>query len=261
MKKSNDTKGFRECQFCQTKLTGRNKKYCNNTCLQNHLKKNKKYCQTCQKPLRERKSTYCSHACRTKSKQTIIICQNCGNSFEIHDAWAVKNRGIKYCSDVCMNEKKGRKYDIDESYFSDLNKGKIITLGQIICIGYIRNWRTITMISDFVTLTDINNKLSSNYKIVKSDRGLWRLEVISCKMVLDLIGLGLELNPMYQELPSYDWELLLEGMKKTHVYGDGWVFRSFRLAQEVKFRLGGEIVSQYWRDVHKDWMFWEWRII
>jgi hypothetical protein len=262
MEKVNEYVGFRGCLNCDKKLLYYQTKYCSHSCRSEWVNKNRKLCLTCQKPLQDQRRTYCSHACRTKSKQTIIICETCHKEFEIRDAWAVRNRNIRFCSDVC-SAKVNRVHKVDDSYFSTpLTPDKIITLGKIIVCGNIRSYNTLTLISDLATISDIRDRLSCDYKIRKTDRGFYRLEIVSSQLVCDLVGLGLEVNPMYQELPPYDWDLLWEGIKGTHVV-NGWIFRSYRMACEVKDKLNlkGDIVSEYWRDIHKDWMFWEWRII
>jgi hypothetical protein len=167
---------------------------------------------------------------------------------------------MKFCSEGC----KKRRYHLDESYFSDpLTTDKKITLGQIITIGEIVDYRFIKMFSDLTTLEDINSKLGSTYKIKKSDKGLWRLDILSEKMVLDLVRLGLGDKPLYQDVPDDLWD----GIKKTHCYSvadDGVnVFRTDRskVALWVRDKFGGKIDCVMGKDMYKGIMVCEWVVV
>ena len=172
----------------------------------------------------------------------------------------IKRGKMKFCSKAC----KTRKYHLEHSYFSGpLTPEKKITLGQIITIGEIVDYRFIKMFSDLTTLEDINSKLNSTYKIKKSDKSLYRLDILSEQLVLDLIELGLTDKGLYQDVPDDLWE----GLKKTHCYSvadDGVnVFKIDRskVALWVRDKFGGKIDCVTSKDMYKGVMMCEWVVV
>ena len=217
-------------------------------------------CLTCGKPTKNIK--FCSRKCSASRyiKRHDLVCQNCGKSFTHNNMYDIKRGKMKYCSEAC----KTRRYHLDESYFSDdLTLDKKVTLGQIIAIGEIVDYRSIKMFSDLSTLEDINNKLLSTYGIKKSDKGLYRLDILSDKMVLDLVRLGLSNKPLFQDVPDDLWE----GLKRTHCYGvaeDGVnVFKTDRskVALWVMDRFGGKMECITKKDMYKGIMVCEWVVV
>ena len=219
-----------------------------------------KPCLICGESTKNRK--FCSKKCSASRyiKRHNLICQNCGKPFTHNNMYDINRGKMKFCSEAC----KRRRYHLDESYFSDpLTTDKKITLGQIITIGEIVDYRSIKMFSDLSTLEDINSKLGSTYKIKKSDKGLYRLDILSEKMVLDLVRLGLGDKPLYQDVPDDLWD----GLKKTHCYSvadDGVrVFRTDRskVALWVCDRFGGKMDCQTMKDMYKGIMVCEWVVV
>ena len=219
-------------------------------------------CLTCGEPTKNIK--FCSRKCSASRyiKRHNLICQNCGKHFTHNNMYDIKRGKMKFCSEAC----KTRRYRLDESYFTPpLTNDKLITLGQIIGIGEIVDYRFIKMFSDLTTLEDINRKLGSTYKIRKSDKGLWRLDILSEKMVLDLVELGVVSKPLYQDVPHYDF--MWEGLKRTHCYSvaeDGVnVFRTDRskVALWVRDKFGGKMECVMGKDMYKGVMMCEWVIV
>jgi len=171
----------------------------------------------------------------------------------------IKRGKMKYCSEAC----KLRKYNINDNYFTGVLDGdKRITLGQILCIGEIVDWRTIKMFSSFGVLEDISRKIGSEYPIEKSDKGLYRITIRSVQMVRDLVELGMVSNGLYQDVPDELWE----GIKRTHCYSmeDGLnVFRSdrSRISLWVMDKFGGEMVTRTYKDSFKGIMGCEWVVV
>jgi len=219
-----------------------------------------KPCLICGEPTQNK--VFCSRKCSATRyiKRHNLICQNCGKSFTHNNMYDINRGKMKYCSEAC----KTRRYHLNESYFTPpLTHDKKITLGQIITIGEIVDYRSIKMFSDLATLEDINNKLESTYKIKKSDKGLYRLDILSEKMVLDLVRLGLGNKALYQDVPDDLWD----GIKRTHCYmvaEDGVsVFRTDRskVALWVCDRFGGKIDCQTMKDMYKGIMVCEWVVV
>ncbi len=218
-------------------------------------------CLTCGEPTKNIK--FCSKKCSASRyiKRHNLICQSCKKPFTHNNMYDIKRGKMKFCSETC----KARKYSLNESYFSgELTNEKKITLGQIVTIGQIVEFRFIKMFSDLKTLEDINTKLGSSYKIKKSDKGLYRLDILSEKMVLDLIELGVVNKPLYQDIPQDD---LWEGIKKTHCYyiaDDGVnVFRTSRskIALWVRDKFSGKMDCVTGKDMYKGVMGCEWVVV
>ena len=177
-------------------------------------------------------------------------CLTCGNPFHIYNGYYIDKRPILYCSITCTNQ----KYPLNHTYFNPpLTPDKLLTLGQFIATGFIQNDHTIIIRSDQSTIDDIQNKIGSKYPIDKSDQGKLRLKISSSQMVRDLGEYGMVHNPMFQEFIPYD---ILEGLLRTDCYEmkDGvQKFRtpSSKLAMEVCYLVGGEIITETFKDVPK----------
>lgn len=177
-------------------------------------------------------------------------CLTCGNPFHIYNGYYIDKRPILYCSITCTNQ----KYPLNHTYFNPpLTPDKLLTLGQFIATGFIQNDHTIIIRSDQSTIDDIQNKIGSKYPIDKSDQGKLRLKISSSQMVQDLGEYGMVHNPMFQEFIPYD---ILEGLLRTDCYEmkDGvQKFRtpSSKLAMEVCYLVGGEIITETFKDVPK----------
>ncbi len=198
----------------------------------------KRYCKNCNKELSRKNGIYCTKECMIESCFITLNCIKCNKEFIYHrindDLDILKNR---HCSKECQR----RKNSLNENYFNEeLTNEKIIILGKIIVCGWHSNPKKLHIISDMNTINDINDKLGSDYKPKKSQDGLYHLIMFSEKLVNSLIILGLGNNPMYQELPFYDFDLLLEGIKQSHVYTNKdniiYTLRSSRLALELSIR-------------------------
>ena len=177
-------------------------------------------------------------------------CLTCQKDFPIYRTYYIDKEPKVYCSYTCKNN----IYGTNHNYFnSPLNSDKLITLGQFIATGFIQNNHTIIIRSDQSTIDDIQNKIGSSYPVIKSDQGKLRLKISSSQMVRDLGEYGMVHNPMFQEFIPYD---ILEGLLKTDCYEmkDGvQMFRtpSSRLAMEVCYMVGGEIITETYKDVPK----------
>jgi len=177
-------------------------------------------------------------------------CQTCGNPFPITNSYYIHKRPILHCSKTCKNQ----KYTLNHNYFnSPLTPDKLITLGQFTATAFIQNDHTIFVRSDLQTITDIQTKLNSNYPVSKSDQNKLKLKISSSQMVSDLSNYGIVHNPLFQEYIPYD---ILEGLLQTDCYKivDGvQTFRtpSSKLAMEVCYKVGGEIITETFKDVPK----------
>ncbi len=189
-----------------------------------------------------------------------LTCKTCGKNFTHHNKTDINLGRMKHCSQECKN----RKYKLDENYFKlPLTEGKLFTLGQFIVCAELVDWRIIKLFSTLDILTDISHKLGSNYPIVKSDKGLYKLIIRSDKMVGDLIALGLYGNPLYQDVPS---DNLITGILSTHCYsrdGDVNIFRTVRskVALYVADKYGGKMVTNTYKDVFKGVLGCEWVVV
>lgn len=177
-------------------------------------------------------------------------CLTCGNPFHIYNGYYIDKRPILYCSITCTNQ----KYTLNHNYFNPpLTPDKLITLGQFVATSFIQNDHTIIVRSDQSTIDDIQNKIGSNYPVIKSDQNKLRLKINSSQMVSDLGEYGIVHNPLFQEFIPYD---ILPGLLKTDCYKkvDGvQTFRtpSSKLAMEVCYLVGGEIITETFKDVPK----------
>ena len=180
----------------------------------------------------------------------IRTCQTCGKEFPITNSYYIDKRPVLHCSKTCKNN----KYGTNHTYFnSPLTKDKLITLGQFIATGHIQNNHTIIIRSDQSTIDYIQSKIGSRYPVEKSDQGKLRLKISSSQMVRDLGEYGMVHNPMFQEFIPYD---ILQGLLQTDCYKkvDGvQTFRtpSSKLAMEVCYLVGGEIITETFKDVPK----------
>jgi len=123
----------------------------------------------------------------------------------------------------------------------------------MVATSFIQNDHTIIVRSDEQTLQDIQSKLNSNYPVSKSDNNKLKLKISSSQMVSDLSNYGIVHNPLFQEYPPYD---ILQGLLQTDCYKtkDGvQMFRtpSSKLALEVCYKVGGEIITETFKDVPK----------
>jgi hypothetical protein len=185
--------------------------------------------------------------------RTIVLiraCQTCGKDFPITNSYLVDKRPTLYCSYSCSNKKN----PINQNYFTPpITQDKLITLGQFVATSFIQNDHTIIVRSDQSTITDIQTKLNSTYPVSKSDNGKLKLKISSSQMVQDLGELGIVHNPLYQEFIPYD---ILEGLLQTDCYKkvDGvQMFRtpSSKLALEVARLVGGDVITETYKDVFK----------
>jgi len=187
-------------------------------------------------------------------------CLICGEPFPIDNSYYIDKRPILHCSKTCKNQ----KYTLNHNYFnSPLTQDKLITLGQMVATSFIQNDHTIFVRSDLKTITDIQTKINSNYPVIKSDQNKLKLKISSSQMVKDLSSYGIVHNPLYQEYIPYD---ILPGLLKTDCYKivDGVeTFRtpSSKLALEVCYKVGGEIITETFKDVPKGVLGCHWVVI
>ncbi len=187
---------------------------------------------------------------RNRPIKLIRACQTCGKDFPITNSYLINKRPTLYCSHACSNKRN----TINQSYFTPpLTTDKLITLGQFVATSFIQNDHTIIVRSDQSTIDDIQTKLNSTYPVSKSDNGKLKLKISSSQMVQDLGELGIVHNPMYQEFIPYD---ILPGLLSTDCYEmkDGvQMFRtpSSKLSLEVSRLVGGEIITETYKDVSK----------
>lgn len=209
-------------------------------------------CPNCNKETNNPK--YCSMECYYDFRRKIVYerdCLSCGKKIIFKNGAYARLDRMRYCSHECKN----RKFTLDESYFSgELDKEKLITLGQFITCGEIASHTKIRVISDKKTLNDIKNKLNCTYKITISDRNLFRIDIKSIKMVSDLIDLGLHNNRLYQDVPRND---IWEGMKSTHCYveiGNKCIFRteSSRISKWIEDCFGASTITSLFKNDFKN---------
>jgi len=188
-----------------------------------------------------------------------ITCQTCGKDFTVRNKWLVTTSNQRYCSHQCRNRKK----KLNEEYFSELTPDKYHTFGQVIACGLIYDFQTVVIRSDQSTLEKIQTALSSDYEVKKSDLGKFQIHYQSIKMVNYLISLGLSSKRHFQEFPPYD---ILTGLLDTDCYEkkDGvQIFRtpSSKLSLEVARLVGGEVVTETYKDVYKGVLGCNWVVI
>ena len=177
-------------------------------------------------------------------------CLTCQKQFNIYRIYYIHKEPKLYCSYTCKNQ----KYTLNHNYFNPpLTPDKLITLGQMVATSFIQNDHTIIVRSDEQTLKDIQTKLNSNYPVSKSDQNKLKLKISSSQMVSDLSNYGIVHNPLFQEYPPYD---ILQGLLQTDCYKivDGvQMFRtpSSKLSLEVARLVGGEIITETYKDVPK----------
>ena len=196
----------------------------------------------------------------TRQVKLIRNCQTCGNPFPIDNSYYIDKRPILYCSKTCKNQ----KYPLNHNYFNPpLTPDKLITLGQMVATSFIQNNHTIFIRSDQSTIDDIQSKLNSNYPVIKSDQNKLKIKINSSQMVSDLSNYGMVHNPMFQEFIPYD---ILQGLLQTDCYEmkDGvQTFRtpSSKLALEIAHLVGGEIITETYKDVPKGVLGCDWVVV
>ena len=178
-----------------------------------------------------------------------ITCQTCGKDFIVTNKWHITTKNQRYCSHACRN----RKNKLNEDYFSQINLSNLHTFGQVIATSFIHDFQTIYIRSDKSTLEKIQTALQSDYPIKNSELGKFQIKIQSIKMVNFLLSHGLSTNRYFQEFPPYD---ILTGLFDTDCYEkvDGvQMFRtpSSKLAMEVCYLVGGEIITETFKDVPK----------
>ena len=188
-----------------------------------------------------------------------LVCQTCQNVFYVYNSFYVNTRPIRHCSHACRH----RQTKLNEEYFSDLTPDKYHTFGQIIACGFILDFKTVVVRSDQLTLEKIQTDLGSDSPIKNSELGKYQIRFLSTKMVNYLILLGLSNNRYFQEFPPYD---ILPGLLQTDCYKivDGvQTFRtpSSKLALEVCYLVGGEIITETFKDVPKGVLGCYWVVI
>ena len=188
-----------------------------------------------------------------------ITCQTCGKDFIVTNKWHITKSNQRYCSHQCRNRKK----KLNEDYFAHLTSDKYHTFGQVIACGLIYDFQTVVIRSDELTLGKIQTALSSDYEVKKSDLGKFQIRIQSIKMVNYLISLGLAKNRFFQEFPPYD---ILTGLLDTDCYekNDGvQIFRtpSSKLSLEVARLVGGDIITETFKDVYKGVLGCNWVVV
>lgn len=188
------------------------------------------------------------------------ICLTCGKEFRLKRTYYIDKRPARYCSLTCTRTKS----NINHQYFSPpLTPDKLITLGQFIATGFIQNDHTIFIRSNQETIDDIQSKIGTKYPVEKSDNGKLRLKITSSQMVKNLGDYGLVRNQLFQEFPPYD---ILQGLLKTDCYEEKEGVRLFRtpsskLALEVSYLVGGEIITETFKDVFKGVLGCYWVVV
>ena len=191
---------------------------------------------------------------------TTLTCLNCGKDFKVTSTYFVTKRPTKYCSKHCVKS----NHNIINDYFnSPLTPDKLITLGQFTATAHIQNDHTIIVRSDQSTIDDIQTKLNSTYPVSKSDNNKLKLKISSSQMVSDLSNYGIVHNPLYQEFIPYD---ILPGLLQTDCYKtkDGvQMFRtpSSKLSLEVARLVGGDIITETYKDVSKGVLACDWVVV
>ena len=191
---------------------------------------------------------------------TTLTCLNCGKDFKVTSTYFVTKRPTRYCSKHCVKS----NHNIINDYFTPpLTPDKLITLGQFTATAHIQNDHTIIVRSDQSTIQDIQTKLNSNYPVIKSDQNKLKLKISSSQMVSDLSSYGIVHNPLYQEYIPYD---ILEGLLQTDCYKivDGvQTFRtpSSKLAMEVCYKVGGDIITESFKDIYKGVLGCYWVVV
>jgi len=252
---SNDMKNTKkickQCKINPVKLT--RLQYCSRECFylwkHSHATNPQKPCEQCGKMTKNKK--YCGKECRKVHLDIKINCKCCGREFIFHKSkYNIDLSDGRYCSNNC----RARLVNLNEWYFSEMDDSKYITLGQIIVSGWHSDYKTLNIVSDYKTLDDINTKMNSGYKIEVFDRvrELYRITICSERMVSDLVLLGLGTDPFYQELPFYSFELLLQGIRSTHVYdrvNGSYRLDSSRIGLELSYRFGMKMRSETYKDM------------
>lgn len=207
-------------------------------------------CKTCNK---ESKKKFCSLDCYYVYRRSIkhdCICETCGKPFIVKNGAYIRLKRMRHCSQQCKN----RKHSCDENYFKgELTNEKLITLGQIIACGQLEGINEIKIFSNIETIRDIQRKINSDYKISKSERGLYRIDIKSQRLVADLLDLGLTHNKLTQEVPRDD---LWEGLKSTHCYKEKdnictFTTESSKISRWVEDKFSTEVSTKTWRFKYK----------
>ncbi len=188
-----------------------------------------------------------------------IVCQSCQKVFYVYNSYYVNTRPVKFCSLSCNR----RLIRLNDDYFKDLTEDKYHTFGQVIACGYILDHKTITIRSDIPTLEKIKLSLSTDYPIKNAEVGKFQLKISSLPMVDFPLELGLTRNKYFQEYPPYD---ILTGLLDTDCYEkkDGvQLFRtpSSKLALEVARLVGGEIITETYKDIPKGVLGCNWVVV
>ncbi len=206
-----------------------------------------KNCPNCNKETTNPK--YCSIECYYDARRKIIyerVCPVCNKTFTFKNGAYARLQRMRYCSHECKN----RKYIFDESYFSgELTPEKLVTLGQMVACAEFEYQVEVKIFSNLETLNDIQNKIGSNYKPVKSDGDLWRVNLKSKKLLNDLADLGVVGDKLYQDVPRED---LWEGLKSTHCYKEEegmCIFQtnSSKISRWIEDKFGGQVVTKVYR--------------
>ena len=181
-----------------------------------------------------------------------LVCQTCQKTFYVYNSFYVNTRPIRFCSRLC-GAKSRRVVQLNETYFETITDENKHTFGQIIACGIISSDRDIIIKSDKVTLQKIQSKIRSNYALRNSELGKLQVKITSYQMVEILKNHGLVSNPYYQEYPPYD---ILSGLLDTDCYKEVNGVKTFRhhshkLVLEMKHQLGGEIITETYKDVPK----------
>ncbi len=116
-----------------------------------------------------------------------LTCPICQRQFVVKFDSVVIGRKRTYCSQLC----KDRKTPLDEFYFETLTEESLHTLGQIVATSFIRDFQTIIVKSDTVTLEKIQKALKSTYPILRSDFGLSLIKINSKRLVNKFTELGI----------------------------------------------------------------------
>lgn len=188
-----------------------------------------------------------------------LICQTCGKDFIVTNKWHITHSNQRYCSHACRN----RKNKLNEDYFCDLTSNNYHTFGQVVATSFIHDFQTIYIRSDKPTLEKIQTALQSNYPIKNSELGKFQIKIQSIKMVNFLLSHGLSTNRYFQEFPPYD---ILQGLLDTdcHKITEGvHTFRtpSSKLALEIARLVGGEIITETYKDIPKGVIGCDWIVV
>lgn len=201
---------------------------------------------------------YCVLGDYVNNKTKILMFHNeCQHEFYMRPDCFISGTRCPHCNEIRQHEYNchGKKYSINENFFSEWSSNMAYILGVIASDGNLSKSKFRLTISsiDYEFLKSINHELNSNRVISKSSNklGSWySLTIDNRQIYKDLINLGLTPNKSFTCNINYIPDKYKLDFLRGYFDGDGCVYmRKYTKSKQVGLSVEIATASMYMKDI------------